>query len=393
MVPFGQFLKPCPRPYTLKYDEDANLVGMHLYGEGPFHRELKPASRIAKKSHFVIKSGDVLYNKLFAWKGAFGIVPPALDGMFVSDKFPTYMLNTSVVHPRFLSWYFRYSPLWEQARSMSTGSASLSKLTLNPPKFLQLKIPLMPLPEQVKLLERIDSFAEKVEEARGLRQASIEEASVLRERAVNVMFDNRNWPRMLLRETLAEPMRNGLSLAKGSIGSGVRFAKVGCVNSGRFDPAETKLVDIDLPENSPYWLRPGDVLFSRGNTPDLVGRAAVYEGMPARCAFSDLLIRARVKTGIAEPHFLASFLHSTEARDYVKSRICGTSSTMPKISQPKLEAISVPLPTLSEQRTRIKHLELIQKEIDDLSQIQLESAKQVETLLPIVLDLAFHGSL
>jgi type I restriction enzyme S subunit len=50
---------------------------------------LKTALRIAKKSHFVIRAGDVIYNKLFSWKGTFGIVPPELDGMFVSDKFPT----------------------------------------------------------------------------------------------------------------------------------------------------------------------------------------------------------------------------------------------------------------------------------------------------------------
>jgi type I restriction enzyme S subunit len=106
---------------------------MRLYGEGPFHRELKPAMQIAKKSHFVIKSGDVIYNKLFAWKGTFGIVSPELDGMFVSDKFPTYELDRARVDERWLRWFFRYPPLWEQARTMSTGSAALSKLTLNPP--------------------------------------------------------------------------------------------------------------------------------------------------------------------------------------------------------------------------------------------------------------------
>src|SRR5579859_4464974 len=90
---FGEFLRPSLRPYNLGSDEDANLVGMRLYGAGPFHRELKPAIQIAKKSHFVIRTGDVIYNKLFAWKGTFGVVPPNLDRMFVSDKFPTYELD------------------------------------------------------------------------------------------------------------------------------------------------------------------------------------------------------------------------------------------------------------------------------------------------------------
>ncbi len=112
---FGSFLRPNSRPHTLAPDEDANLVGMRLYGSGPFHRELKPAMQIAKKSHFVIRRGDVIYNKLFAWKGTFGIVPGELDGMFVSDKFPTYELDRRQVDENWLKWYFRCPQVWEQA--------------------------------------------------------------------------------------------------------------------------------------------------------------------------------------------------------------------------------------------------------------------------------------
>ncbi|MCI0333212.1 MAG: hypothetical protein L0228_08325 [Planctomycetes bacterium] len=104
-VRFADFLKSNKRPYTLGPTEDANLVGMRLYGRGPFHRELKPASKIRKKSHFVIRKNDVIYNKLFAWKGTFGIVPESFDGMFVSDKFPTYELNERQVDRDFLRWY------------------------------------------------------------------------------------------------------------------------------------------------------------------------------------------------------------------------------------------------------------------------------------------------
>ena len=159
---FGDLMKPNRRPYTLGPTEDADLVGMRLYGGGPFHRELKPGIRIAKKSHFIIRSGDVIYNKLFAWKGTFGIVPPELDGMLVSDKFPTYELDRTKVASGYLAWFFRYPAVWDQARAMSTGSAALSKLTLNPPKLLELTIPLPPLAEQERIVARVEELAEKV---------------------------------------------------------------------------------------------------------------------------------------------------------------------------------------------------------------------------------------
>src|SRR5262249_26314149 len=140
-------------------------------GEGPFHRELKLATKIAKKSHFVIKEGDVIYNKLFAWKGSFGVVPPALDGMFVSDKFPTYELDTSKISRAFLKWYFRYPLLWDQAREKSTGSAAISKLTLNPSRFVDLTIAAPRLvEEQNAIASRLEEIATKVQAIQSLQR-------------------------------------------------------------------------------------------------------------------------------------------------------------------------------------------------------------------------------
>jgi type I restriction enzyme S subunit len=81
---FSEFLSLNLRPHTLGPTEDANLVGVRWYGEGPFHRELKSALKIAKKSHFQIRAGDVIYNKLFAWKPAH-----ARHGLWKAIRVPT----------------------------------------------------------------------------------------------------------------------------------------------------------------------------------------------------------------------------------------------------------------------------------------------------------------
>ena len=175
-VKFSELMRPNSRPCTLAPDQDANLVGMRWYGHGPFHRELKSAMRILKKSHFRIRSGDVIYNKLFAWRGSFGIVPPELDGMFVSDKFPTYELDRGKVNDSYLAWFFRHTDVWDQSQRMSTGSAALSKLTLNPPKFLQLEIPLPSMHEQERITRKIDTVAEKVADAKIARELTAQAA-------------------------------------------------------------------------------------------------------------------------------------------------------------------------------------------------------------------------
>ena len=208
---FRDFLAAKLRPYTLGSTEDANLVGMRLYGMGPFHRELKPALRIAKKSHFVIHAGDVIYNKLFAWKGTFGLVPSELDGMFVSDKFPTYELDRSKVDENYLRWYFRHPDVWEQARLTSTGSAALSKLTLNPPKFLDLTIPIpSTLEEQRGIAAWIDALAEDVREVRTLRQGARAEVEALILSGASAVLQEQSATGKLIDVLLSLP-RNGWS--------------------------------------------------------------------------------------------------------------------------------------------------------------------------------------
>ena len=55
---------------------------------------------------------------------------------------------------------------------MSTGSAALSKLTLNPPKFLDLTIPLPALDEQRRTAKKLDILASKHGEAKSLNDTS-----------------------------------------------------------------------------------------------------------------------------------------------------------------------------------------------------------------------------
>ena len=155
----------------------------------------------------------------------------------------------------------------------------------------------------------------------------------------------------------------------------------------------TKLADVDFPVDSPYWMRYGDIFVSRGNTPDLVGRAAVYQGIPPKCAMPDLLIRIRMNLELADSNFVARYFHSSEARNYIESKVTGTSPTMKKISQPKLEAMPVPVPSLTDQRRLVAYLDGLQAKVDELRRLQAATQKELDALMPSILAKAFAGEL
>jgi type I restriction enzyme S subunit len=311
----------------------------------------------------------------------------------VHRKFPTYRINTNLLEPGFLAYFFKTARLAQQAQDLSKGAAAISKLTLNPPQFWELTIPLPPLPEQQRIVARIEALAQRVEEAQRLRLAANQESSFLTQKGIDSAVVNQQQFRCLS-ELLCEPLINGLSLPASQIGQeGIAFAKVGIVNSGRIDVAEIKRVNIVLPEDSHYWMRPDDVLVSRGNSLKLVGRAAVYEGQPEKLAFPDLLIRLRLDQTIADPHFVAAYFHSHAGRAYIEARASGTSPSMKKVSQPKLEAMPIPLPPLDQQRSIVASLAVLQSKADMLLKIQAQTHKELDALMPSILAKAFAGQL
>lgn len=178
---FSDVFRRAERKVTIDDSASYNCVGVRWYGNGAFVRENLLGMNIARKQQWIIRAGDVVYNKLFAWKGAFAIADDSVDGCIVSDKFPTYEANAALVDPRLLAWYFRTPELAKQAEGLSKGAAAISKLTLNPPQFWDLTLPLPPLDEQRRIVARIEELAAKIEEACTLQgQAGKESGAVIR---------------------------------------------------------------------------------------------------------------------------------------------------------------------------------------------------------------------
>jgi type I restriction enzyme S subunit len=135
---FRDIMKRVERKIIVDDATEYCTVGVRWYGNGAFVRDRLLGSDIVRKQQWIIKSGDIVYNKLFAWKGAFAIADDQVDGHIVSDKFPTYTIDHTVVDEAFLRFFFQTEGLATQAERLSKGAAAISKLTLNPPQFWDL---------------------------------------------------------------------------------------------------------------------------------------------------------------------------------------------------------------------------------------------------------------
>lgn len=344
-----------------------------------------------KTKMILIRPGDLVVSGINAAKGAiafYGKENP--DPIAATIHYGSYIPKKNRVNVSYLWWLLRSQTFRNLLSEYVPGGI---KTELKAKRLLPVPIPLPSLTQQEQLVNRIEELKQKVEKSFGWHQAATKEIEAVIPASINSVLERMKSKGIAFKYFFREPLLNGISIPSGRSATGTPFLKVGCVNYGIFNPKEIKYVTIDLPKSSQYWLTKGDLLISRGNSDKFVGNAAVYEGDPTPCAFPDLLIRTRIDLKKGNPHFFVYVFRSSNVRKYIESVISGTSSTMKKISQPKLEEMLVPNIGLAEQNKIVDYLNKIQEKANTLARLQVDIHDEFNALLPSLLDKAFNGEL
>lgn len=191
---------------------------------------------------------------------------------------------------------------------------------------------------------------------------------------------------------LREPLRNGHSARASRNETGVRTLTLTAVTMGDFSERNTKLTTAKAEEVTDLWLRPGDILIERSNTPELVGTARLYDGPPGFAIFPDLLVRARISDAVL-PDYVSVFLQCGFARSYFRRRAKGLAGSMPKIDQGTILTLPVALPPIDEQRQIVDEVERLLSNIQHAEVETDRSRARAARLRQSMLRRAFDGKL
>ena len=162
------------------------------------------------------------------------------------------------------------------------------------------------------------------------------------------------WERKTVGE-MVEAMQYGTSAKTSEDVSGVPVLRMGNIKDGSLVLDSLKYLPADHEEFPALLLQDGDLLFNRTNSAELVGKSAIYRGNPSPCACASYLIRARLRDGYV-PEFLAYYLNSTFGRAWVSS-VVSQQVGQANVNGTKLKALSVPVPSLAEQRRIVGEIE------------------------------------
>ncbi len=207
-------------------------------------------------------------------------------------------------------------------------------------------MPLPPLDEQrriVGLLDRAAEIRRRADAARAKARAII--PALFLDTFGDPATNPKGWPVVELGDVITR-ITGGKNIEAGNGTSQYRIMKVSAVTSGIFKAHEAKPAPDDHIPAEDHHVRPGDFLFSRANTSELVGAVAIADDVPAGLLLPDKIWRIEWTPARMEPRFAYSLLRSSEIRRIFAVIGSGTSGSMKNISQAKLVRVPIPLPPL-----------------------------------------------
>jgi restriction endonuclease S subunit len=206
-----------------------------------------------------------------------------------------------------------------------------------------LSIPLPPLVEQEKIAGRLTeqlAAAERAHEAAQSRLAAAEALPAAYLREVFEGPETSGWETVRLGETCDLLPSKSISTEGDAV---VRAITTACLSERGFLPPGVKTGRMRGSDVADCLVRRGEVLIARSNTPELVGRVAMYDGDPPGVVATDLTIRIWPRENL-HADYLTAFLSYLFQTGYWKAKAGGASGTMKKITREQLLAQELRVP-------------------------------------------------
>ncbi|WP_413772171.1 restriction endonuclease subunit S [Marinobacter sp. ANT_B65] len=194
---------------------------------------------------------------------------------------------------------------------------------------MRLRLPLPPLAEQKVIADKLDTLLAQVENSKARLERIPKILKRFRQSVLSAAVSGRlteewrgsadlaNWESDELGRFIEKP-RYGSS-SKSQKSGDVPVLRVGNLQDGRLDWADL-VYTCDPEEIEKYRLEPGDVLFNRTNSPELVGKTSIFRG-ERNAIYAGYLIKIKCLSSL-NPEFLNYQLNSPKAKDYCKAHPC-----------------------------------------------------------------------
>lgn len=253
---------------------------------------------------------------------------------------------------------------------------------------------LIPLPS-LEIQKRVAEVLMKAQQLIDKRKEQIEACDEFIKSQFIEMFGNplinpKKWELKSLRDCFSS-IENGKSFiceSNSRIGEFPAILKLSAVTYGKYQPEENKALTDEKLFIEKAEVHCGDLLFTRKNTPELVGMCAyVYDTSP-NLMMPDLIFRLNTKEN-CNKIFLWKLINHDLFRENIKNISSGSAKSMSNISKERLMQLEIPLPPIELQN---QFTSFVQK-VDTFRSEMEKSLVELENNFNALMQKAFRGEL
>ncbi len=329
-------------PDSATYNESGN--GLPFFQGNADFGKINPTARIwCSEPKKIANPNDILISV----RAPIGALNIADVKCCIGRGLASITVNDDKIIEKYI-WYALESKV-NKLISMGTGSTfkAIGKDVL-----CNLEIPL-PSPE---IQHQIATTLDKVTHTINLCNTILKKLDLLVKSRFVEMFgepisNSMDWERCELGACL-ESIDNGKSYVCDNdcrTGDNPAILKLSAVTYGIYKPDENKaMIDEDLFDESAE-VKNNDLLFTRKNTPELVGMSAYVFNTPPKLMMPDLIFRLNAKAS-CNKIYLWQLINHDLFRPCIQNIANGSAKSMSNISKERLSRLTIPVPPLALQQ-------------------------------------------
>ncbi len=296
----------------------------------------------AEERH-TVRDGDLLVSwaatlGVYVWRG-----PEAVLNQHIFKV-------ESHVHPGFHRHLLDFVLSDLQRQTHGSGMVHITK-----GKFDLTKVPLPPTGEQERIVAAIEVHLSRLDAAEAAARSAYRRIKALERSIITQASSTLDPPQHWRMETVGGAGTVGLGLQrspKRHRGPRMRrYLRVANVFEDRIDDRDVMSMDMTDAEWERFRLRDGDVLLNEGQSPELLGRPAMYRGDPPDVAFTNSLIRFQANNDVDPEWALLVFRSHMHNRRFMRESQITTN--IAHLAAGRFKTVEFPIPPHDEQRARV----------------------------------------
>lgn len=369
---------------------DFNDIGVSLEGLKYIDEDV-----YEKISRYTISSDDI-YVSIAGSIGKVGIIPSCIDGANLTEN-AAKITNIKGINQKNLCLFLKseFAQYQMQSATIATTQAKLALFRIE-----SLTFPLPPLSEQQRIVERIEEFFAKLDEAKERLQEVADSFAVRKAAILHKAFTGELTKQWRLENGVSDESWEESNFGKFTVSQygytekahwekiGPKFLRITDIQDNKVDWDEVPWCPIDEDGMKQYAVEIGDIMIAR--TGATTGKSyLICDDVEA--VFASFLIRLKVVNKNLDYNYLYGYMQSEDYWRQITDFSSGIAQ--PGVNASKLKQIKFKCPTLPEQHEIVRLIDDLLARERAAQQATEQALASIELMKKSILARAFRGEL